>query len=48
MRCVIGGEPPQSCDLGSGRTEDGEFGPPGPQGSIGGLALVQGVIRQLC
>ncbi len=29
------------------RTEDGEFGPPGPQGSIRGLALVKGVIRQI-
>lgn len=38
--------PPQTCDLGRERTEDGEFGPPGPQGGVRGLALVQGVIRQ--
>lgn len=28
-------------------TEDGELGPPGPQGGVRGLALVQGIVRQI-
>lgn len=35
------------CSHAHKRTENGEFGPPGPQGSIRGLALVQGVVRQI-